>query len=77
MRSNLSGHKIDQSTFKPALGKPQNELLSDMDLPLRRTFYPLGFAVEIITNDPDVLRAADESLVTGVCGMDLQDSRYA
>jgi hypothetical protein len=61
MGSNLSGQKIEQSTFQPALGKPQNELLCDMDLPLRRTFYPLGFAVEIFTNDPEVLRAAEES----------------
>ncbi len=36
-------------------------LLADMDLPLRRTFYPLGFAVEILTNDADVLDAAAES----------------
>jgi energy-coupling factor transporter ATP-binding protein EcfA2 len=32
-----------------------------MDLPLRRTFYPLGFAVEIITNHLDVLEAANDS----------------
>jgi hypothetical protein len=32
-----------------------------MELPLRGTFYPLGFAVEIITNDPEVLEAAKES----------------
>jgi hypothetical protein len=30
-------------------------------LPLRETFYPLGYAVEIITNDPAVLVAARES----------------
>lgn len=39
----------------------QEALLSNMDLPLRRTFYPLGFAVEIITNDACVLEAAFES----------------
>jgi hypothetical protein len=61
MRSNLNGQKIEQDALLPALGKPQNELLCDMDLPLCRTFYPLGFAVEIITNDPEVLCAADES----------------
>lgn len=61
MGRNLSRQKIDEGTFPPALGKPQNELLSNMDLPLCRTFYPLGFAVEIITNDLEVLRAADES----------------
>jgi len=41
--------------------RPQDALLSDMDLPLRKTFYPLGYAVELITNDPDVLNAAHES----------------
>ena len=61
MGINLSRPEIYQSTFQPALGKPQNEILCEMDLPLRRTFYPLGFAVEIITNDPEVLCAADES----------------
>jgi hypothetical protein len=61
MGSYLSEQEINRTTFQPALGKPQNELLCNMDLPLRRTFYPLGFAVEIITNDPEVLCAADES----------------
>ena len=42
-------------------GRPQDALLSDFELPLRRTFYPLGFAVDIITNDFDVLEAATES----------------
>jgi hypothetical protein len=42
-------------------GRPQDALLFDMELPLRRIFYPLGFAVEIITNDADVLDAAAES----------------
>ena len=41
--------------------KPSDALLCDMDLPLRRTFYPLGFAVEIVTNHPDVLEAAKDS----------------
>ncbi len=40
---------------------PQETLLSNMELPLRATFYPLGYAVEIITNDPAVLEAAYES----------------
>jgi energy-coupling factor transporter ATP-binding protein EcfA2 len=43
------------------LSRPQDALLSCMDLPLQCTFYPLGFAVEIITNDSDVLVAATES----------------
>lgn len=41
--------------------RPQDDLLYDMDLPLQKIFYPLGFAVEILTNDPAVLKAADES----------------
>ncbi|HEY5256672.1 MAG TPA: aldolase, partial [Acidobacteriaceae bacterium] len=32
-----------------------------MKLPLRGTFYPLGYPVEIITNENAVLQAADES----------------
>lgn len=43
------------------LGRLQDALLSDMKLPFRRTFYPLGFAVEIFTNDVGVLDAAAES----------------
>jgi hypothetical protein len=39
----------------------QDALLSDMDLPLHGTFYPLGFAIEIITNHSGVLEAANES----------------
>ena len=45
----------------PAPGRPQDALLCDLELPFQRTFYPLGFAVEIMTNDPDVLVAANES----------------
>lgn len=39
----------------------RSALLADMELPLCQTFYPLGFAVEIFTNDADVLHAAAES----------------
>lgn len=42
-------------------GRPQDALLSDMALPLRGRFYPLGYSIEIITNEPDVLTAAEES----------------
>jgi energy-coupling factor transporter ATP-binding protein EcfA2 len=41
--------------------RPQDALLYDMELPLRQIFYPLGFSIEIITNDQDVLEAASES----------------
>jgi hypothetical protein len=61
MGNDLIRQTIGRSTFQHAVVRPQNELLSDMDLPLRRTFYPLGFAVELFTNDPEVFRAADES----------------
>lgn len=36
-------------------------LLFDLALPLRALYYPLGFAVAIQTNSPDVLAAAQES----------------
>ena len=29
-------------------------LLSNVQLPLRRIYYPLGFAIEVITNSDDV-----------------------
>lgn len=40
--------------------RPQDSLLSDMELPYQREFYPLGYAVEITTNDVEVLDIADE-----------------
>jgi hypothetical protein len=39
--------------------RPQDALLSDMELPLQREFYPLWYAVEIATNDTQVLEIAD------------------
>jgi hypothetical protein len=39
----------------------QNSLLCDMDLPLTKTYFPLGFAVSILTNRREVLAAAEES----------------
>jgi hypothetical protein len=39
----------------------RDALLSDMRLPLRRTFYPLGYAVEIVTNAMAVFDAAQEA----------------
>jgi hypothetical protein len=46
-------------------GRPQDALLCNMELPHREIFYPLGYPVEIITNDPVVLEAADESFGHG------------
>jgi hypothetical protein len=39
----------------------EDPLLCKVELPLRATFYPLGFAFEIITNSQTVLDAANES----------------
>jgi hypothetical protein len=43
------------------LTKFQNVYSSTTELPLRAIFYPLGYAIEIITNDHAVLKAAHES----------------
>jgi energy-coupling factor transporter ATP-binding protein EcfA2 len=61
MASTLTQKTGRNASGEKKAGRPQDALLCDMDLPLRRTFYPLGFAVEILTNDPDVLEAANES----------------
>jgi hypothetical protein len=45
--------------------RPQDSLLCDMELPHRGIFYPLGYRVEIITNDTAVLEAASESFGHG------------
>lgn len=39
----------------------KDSLFCDMDLPFSETFYPLGFAIEILTNERAVLKAAAES----------------
>jgi hypothetical protein len=41
--------------------RPADPLLFDFDLPLVRTYYPLGFPLEIATNSACVLQAAEES----------------
>lgn len=45
--------------------RPQDALLCEMELPHRGIFYPLGYPVEIITNDTVVLEAANESFGHG------------
>jgi hypothetical protein len=42
-------------------GTQQEALFCNIELPLSGVFYPLGYAVEIITNDLAVLEAANES----------------
>jgi hypothetical protein len=61
MASTLVRKENCQRPGAHAPSRPQDALLYDMHLPLRGTFYPLGFAVEIITNDATVLEAAHES----------------
>jgi GTPase SAR1 family protein len=41
--------------------QPQDPLLYDMELPFVRTFHPLGLTLQVSTNAPEVLEAADES----------------
>jgi len=41
--------------------RPQDALLCNMELPLRGMFYPLGYPVEIVTNDAAVLEGANYS----------------
>ncbi len=48
----------DELVFPP--GRLQDALLSNMELPLRKSFYPLGYSVQIFTNEPAVLVAAQE-----------------
>ncbi len=45
----------------PFSGEPQDGILCDIELPLRKSFYPLGYSVEILTNEAKVLAAAEES----------------
>jgi hypothetical protein len=41
--------------------KARESLLSDMQLPMCKRFFPLGFSVDIYTNRREVLKAAEES----------------
>ena len=61
MTSELIEHADSETVEIPKPWTPQEALLSNMELPLRGIFYPLGYAVEIVTNEPAVLEAANES----------------
>lgn len=52
---------ISVTTEARSSGRPQDALRSDMELPLRDMFYPLGYPVEILTNDLAVLECARET----------------
>lgn len=41
--------------------RPQDALLCDIELPLREMYFPLGYPVELLTNHPSVLDAAQDA----------------
>ena len=43
------------------LSHPSDPVLQDTDLPLRGTFHPIGFPLNLATNSEEVLRSAEES----------------
>ncbi len=61
MLSELIQEEALQIVEAPKPCAPQDALLSNMELPLRGVFYPLGYAVEIVTNEPAVLEVANET----------------
>jgi len=56
----ISGEAVQPAEASPAPGS-QSALFCDMELPLSGFFYPLGYAVEIITNEPSILLAAEQT----------------
>jgi hypothetical protein len=61
VRGELIQERVSETMEAPAHGRPQDALLCNMELPLRGIFYPLGYPVEILTNDAAVLKGADDS----------------
>ncbi|HTZ57397.1 MAG TPA: hypothetical protein VMB49_04835 [Acidobacteriaceae bacterium] len=59
----LADDLLENAPFEtPAQQTPPGDpILCSIELPLRRVFYPLGFAFEIVTNSQSVLNAAAES----------------
>jgi hypothetical protein len=53
--------ELTTTSDQRSTGRLQDALLSNMVLPIRGVFYPLGYPVEILTNDHGVLQAADDS----------------
>ncbi|MGI8772577.1 MAG: HPr kinase/phosphorylase [Acidobacteriaceae bacterium] len=52
---------IPEEVHTPATCVKEDPLLADIELPFVGVFHPLGFSVEIATNCPDVLEAAEEA----------------
>ncbi len=61
MRKELTQPRVSETVEARAHGRPQDALLCNMELPLRGIFYPLGYPVEIMTNDAAVLKCANDS----------------
>ena len=59
--ASMSNAVLHPDANQPLLTRAQATLLCDIDLPLNATFYPLGFAVVILTNRPEVIAAAEAS----------------
>jgi hypothetical protein len=57
----LPQHETLKMAAAPKPVTAEEALLCNMELPLRGVFYPLGFAVEVITNKQAVLDAANDS----------------
>src|SRR5215813_9340231 len=51
----------DTEPQKVAAIAAYDPILSNTRMPLRTMLYPLGFPLEITTNSPEVIAAADES----------------
>jgi hypothetical protein len=61
MNSELKGAALLAQDEKSNSMRPQDALLCAMDLPLRGSFYPLGYPIDVVTNAAAVLIAADAS----------------
>ncbi len=57
----MSDSEVLETTTEAGTLVQPDPVFSNFSLPLRGVYYPLGFAVEIATNSPHVLVAAEES----------------
>jgi energy-coupling factor transporter ATP-binding protein EcfA2 len=54
-------HEVSPVAEPRLYRRPRDPLLCDMELPLRQSFYPLGYPIEIVTNHPGILVTAGET----------------
>ncbi len=59
--SDITTNALPEEASLHKAGRAQDALLCNMDLPYSGCFYPIGYPIEVITNDPLVLMAARES----------------